>query len=82
MTSNRVVMRMLARSPFHVPQRGVRCLVTVTEDEDADGEKTGTTTVTSVGGTARAVDSSAGKVRLATQHGPVDISFPGLAAAL
>ena len=49
-------------------------MVTVTENVGADGEKTGTTTVTSVGGTARAVDSSVGKVRLAMTYDPVDIS--------
>ena len=62
---------------FTCPATGVRCVVTVTADLDEDNKETGTSTVSSVGGTARATDSSIGKVRLAK---PNEDIVPALAA--
>ena len=62
---------------FTCPAGGVRCVVTVTADVDADGEETGTNTVTFVGGTAKATDSAAGRTKLAVSN--PNIYITGLA---
>ena len=56
------------------PAGGVRCVITVSPNVDEDGELTGTSTVTFVGGMAMATDSAAGKTKLAKANDPIVIT--------